>query len=411
MQQEQANQHILSEGQLLSERRYDIDAVRVLAFGLLIFYHIGMFYVQDWGWHVKSAYQYTWLQDVMGFFNQWRMALLFTISGMATAIIMHKQQPGFIAQRMKQLGVPLVFGMLVVVVPQAYFEAKANGAFEGGFFKFWLAYLSLQSWPEGAFAGSDPGVTWNHLWYLPYIMFYTLALYGIRLIFEKAKLTFFSKINSFHVGGWIATFILVLMLCGTFIYPSFPYRSHALTDDWYTHSLFFSFFVFGYLLIRSDSVWEQMKKHKLRFLLVAIAAYLAMRVVNAMMTEDSSFLMSSLQLFCLYLNRVMWIMTILAFAYSCLNKPAKWLSYGNSAVFSWYILHQTVIVVLGAWLSPFTLGGPIEFMFVFLGTVLSCLAIHHYVIRPVPLLHPVFGVTGKHDKTQHNQQLQVIRDH
>jgi hypothetical protein len=54
-------------------RRYDIDALRVFAFGLLILYHVAMFYVADWGWHVKSAYQAEWLQLPMTVVNQWRM--------------------------------------------------------------------------------------------------------------------------------------------------------------------------------------------------------------------------------------------------------------------------------------------------------------------------------------------------
>ena len=32
----------------------------MLAFGLLIFYHIGMYYVSDWGWHIKSQHQSEW---------------------------------------------------------------------------------------------------------------------------------------------------------------------------------------------------------------------------------------------------------------------------------------------------------------------------------------------------------------
>ena len=36
-------------------RRYDLDWLRVFAFGMLILYHVGMFYV-TWGWHVKSRY-------------------------------------------------------------------------------------------------------------------------------------------------------------------------------------------------------------------------------------------------------------------------------------------------------------------------------------------------------------------
>jgi peptidoglycan/LPS O-acetylase OafA/YrhL len=35
------------------ERRYDLDWLRVLAFGLLIFYHTGMFFV-EWEWHIKN---------------------------------------------------------------------------------------------------------------------------------------------------------------------------------------------------------------------------------------------------------------------------------------------------------------------------------------------------------------------
>jgi len=42
-------------------RRFDIDALRIFAFSLLILYHVGMFYVQGWGWHVKSAYQFAGL--------------------------------------------------------------------------------------------------------------------------------------------------------------------------------------------------------------------------------------------------------------------------------------------------------------------------------------------------------------
>jgi hypothetical protein len=43
--------HFAAQGQ---ERRVDLDWVRIGAFGLLIFYHVGMLYV-SWGFHIKSA--------------------------------------------------------------------------------------------------------------------------------------------------------------------------------------------------------------------------------------------------------------------------------------------------------------------------------------------------------------------
>ena len=37
------------------QRRHDLDWVRVCAFGLLVLYHVGMYYV-TWDWHVKSPH-------------------------------------------------------------------------------------------------------------------------------------------------------------------------------------------------------------------------------------------------------------------------------------------------------------------------------------------------------------------
>lgn len=43
----------------LTGRQYGLDWLRIGAFGLLILYHIGMFFV-PWGWHVKAAEPVEW---------------------------------------------------------------------------------------------------------------------------------------------------------------------------------------------------------------------------------------------------------------------------------------------------------------------------------------------------------------
>src|SRR3546814_3567935 len=42
----------------LSPRRHDLDWLRIIAFGLLILYHMGMFFV-TWDWHVKRSEEHT----------------------------------------------------------------------------------------------------------------------------------------------------------------------------------------------------------------------------------------------------------------------------------------------------------------------------------------------------------------
>ena len=105
------------------QRRYDIDWLRTLAFFILIAYHIGMYYVFEWGWHIKSDQQSVWLQDVMILSNQWRMSLLFFISAMALSLYqLRNPNQGIIGLRSKRLLLPLAFGMLVIVPPQLYVE-------------------------------------------------------------------------------------------------------------------------------------------------------------------------------------------------------------------------------------------------------------------------------------------------
>ena len=45
-----------------STRRYDLDWIRVGAFGLLILYHVGLVY-GVYGWHVHSVHTFEWMRE------------------------------------------------------------------------------------------------------------------------------------------------------------------------------------------------------------------------------------------------------------------------------------------------------------------------------------------------------------
>lgn len=92
-------------------RRYDIDSLRVIAFALLIFYHVGMFFV-PWSFHIKNSVIYEGTVFPMLFLNQWRLALLFVISGMGTYYALTKRSAiQFAIERHKRLLIPLIVGI------------------------------------------------------------------------------------------------------------------------------------------------------------------------------------------------------------------------------------------------------------------------------------------------------------
>jgi glucan biosynthesis protein C len=67
------------------ERRFDLDWIRIAAFGLLILYHIGMVFV-PWSYHVKSTHLIAGLEPALQMLNPWRLSLLFVVAGAATHV-------------------------------------------------------------------------------------------------------------------------------------------------------------------------------------------------------------------------------------------------------------------------------------------------------------------------------------
>ena len=156
-----------------------LDLLRVAAFALLIPYHVGMYYV-SWDWHVKSPAASSALEPFMLLSSPWRLGLLFFVAGAACATLYAKRGrwAGFARERSRRLLLPLVFGMAVIVTPQAYFEVLTKAPQllpgDGGYLDFWAAYLQGGRFCHGNDCISVP--TWNHLWFLPYLWVYALLL-------------------------------------------------------------------------------------------------------------------------------------------------------------------------------------------------------------------------------------------
>jgi len=375
-------------------RRYDIDFLRVFAFSLLILYHVSMLYAEGEGWHVKSAYQTDALNIPRLLVNQWRMPLLFIISGLAISFVWHKYSAGqFAARRIQRLMVPLFFGMAFIVAPQCYYEALGKGIIEPGFLRFMGQYLTFQDFPGEAWAGEEQiHWTWNHLWYLPYLLFYTLLLIPIAKLLDGPLRGFRNWFQGLR-GVWVIVIpIIPLMIYGSYIYPSFPYISHALLDDWYAHAMYFTFFLMGYLIGRDAGFWTELVRIRKATLGLAATFFVLFMLRIEFMPEEPSFLLEKAGALIIYLNRWLWIITIFGWGHHLLNRPMKYLPYATEAVFSWYILHQTITVVVGFELGKWAVGPVVEPIVVLVATFGGCFLLHEFIIRRSRILRPLFGL-------------------
>ena len=374
-------------------RRHDIDALRALAFGLLILYHLSMLYVLDWGWHVKSVYQGEWLQWPMLFLNRWRMDLIFLISGIAAAFLLKPDQAGrFSLQPTWRLLLPLVFGMVVIVPIQPYAQGVSNGLVQPGFWRFYIDYLTrAHPWPAQAFDGWAQGMTWNHLWYLAYLWIYTLAL------------ALLAKPLASKAGRRLGTMFTGLRGAKLMLLPAFPFLVYTLTlqplfpdngdfvHDWYRNAVYFTIFLYGYLIARDDGFWAEALRLRRKSLATALLLFVPYIAMVAWLPDDAP--IWQLDILWTLRNLYIWTMllAILGWAHALLNKPFRWLPWANESVYPWYILHQSLIVGLAYWLIPKHLGPVLEPIVVLAGTVVGCFAISE-VIKRVNWLRPLFGL-------------------
>lgn len=371
-------------------RRYDLDWLRVIAFGLLIFYHIGMYYV-TWGWHIKSPHAGPAAEPLMLLLNPWRLSLLFLISGVALRFAADKADSlkAFMGRRFFRLFVPLLFGMLVIVTPQAYFELLAKGEIEPGYLAFWAQYLA----GEDSFSVTVP--TWNHLWYVVYLLAYSLIIIPLMPLVRRLATWLdgagFERLMS---GGRL--FIIPALLFVAYRFTTdmaFPQETHDFVHDWGAHARYGSYFLIGLLIAKHDGFWRVLAAtwRMGAGLVVALAIVLSSLWAHwDWVAEQPVLLAVARALRPLYA----WAMiaTLMGVAQAYLNRPSPSLSYLTTAIFPYYILHQSLIVVIGVGASSLGLAVGPEFLLVLVGTVVGCAGLYELLIRRLPFVRPLFGV-------------------
>ncbi|WP_232073913.1 acyltransferase family protein [Spirosoma aureum] len=381
-------------------RRYDLDWLRVIAILTLLFYHTGMIYV-SWGWHVQSKATSPEFELVMRWLHRWRMPLLFFISGAGTYFALRKRSFGsYAGERVRRLFVPLVFGMFVIVPPQIYFEWLFRGRFAGSYGEFYPEVFQFQPYQDG---GAGGAFSWHHLWFVAYLFLYSLVSIPVfRWLKSNSGQQFVDRIGRLiaRPGGalWLVGLLLLNdVLLGGF----FPNETHALVNDWAYFMKNLILFWLGYILISRRDFWQAITDQRHYFLigtvLCTIILYGARPFFGLDPDDDTVLLRTLISFNGLGLTWFSVLMTI-AYGYRYLNVNPTWrgrpvLPKLNEAVYPFYILHQTVIVMIGYYvLTQMNLGIYAGFLTISLSSLVVCIAIYVLVVRPFKLTRVLFGL-------------------
>jgi glucan biosynthesis protein C len=365
------------------DRLYFLDWLRIAAFGLLVVYHVSMYYV-TWNFHVKSPFASDTLEPWMKLSSPWRMSLLFLISGAVTSLLLANKPSGFMRSRSRRLLLPLFCGVVLIVPPQPYFEVIQKFAYDGRYFDFLRLYFAGYT---GFCANGKCLVlpTWNHLWFLPYLWAYTLLLWLMLRIRPGLLDSLTGQVTRLLSGArllWVP--ILWILLLRWTLFKRFP-ETHDLVHDWFWHAVYLSVFLAGAVFVRTPGIWARAAYWRWHALTLAMLAWaiFATHAVHGMGHGQRGIVAVQ-----------QWgaLIAALGFGYQHLNADHPWRAYLNEAVFPVYIVHQTLIIGLSQWIKPWQWPPIWEGPFLVLVTFASSVCIYEGV-RRVSLVRPWLGLT------------------
>lgn len=361
-------------------RRADLDWLRVIAFGLLILFHVGLVYA-PFDWHIHSHYSADWLRLGIFVTGPWRLTLLFLISGAALRLMSRRKTAGeVLGARLKRLVPPALFGILVLVPPQAFIEASTKGWWGGDFLGWWLHEFTPQGLAEG--------LPVNHVWFVLYIGLYSLLA---TAFVAMPRLT--DRLGRVVEGvlrgpGLLLAPVACLFLARQGLFLRYGISNH-INDDWYNHAVSFGMFMLGFLMVGRVEVWAALARWRWASLGLAALSLPLLVALNIMPPTAPEPWWTSLAFAA---DQWATIAAILGFGAKHLsNRDGPLLRYLTQAVFPCYLAHQTILVAATWMIRGYNLPAPLEAGSLTAITVLGCLATYE-VVRRVNWLRPLFGL-------------------
>lgn len=349
---------------MTSERRHDIDWLRVIAIGLLLIYHIAIIF-QPWAMligFIKSDEPVEALWIPMTMLNVWRIPLLFYVSGMGLYFAMRKRNwKQLFLERTKRILLPFTFGIMAIVPLHLFLFQK--------YYNLPLGYYPHQ----------------GHLWFLGNIFVYVLLLLPLFYYLKKQKNGKIKRALSILMSNPGAPLLISLFFVieVSLLKPQI-FALYAQT----LHGFFYGFlaFFFGFLLVYSgESFWRTVLKWKWLYTVLALILY-GIRFV-LFETQASGYL-TAIESNC-------WIFGIFGFGHQYLNKPSKTLSYLSQASYPVYIIHMFVLYAGALFILPLKIPILLKFICIVTFTGLVCYLIYEFIIRKIGFLTPLFGLKQK----------------
>ncbi len=235
--------------------------------------------------------------------------------------------------------------------------------------------------------------TWMHLWFVTYLLVYTLLIAAVIAWAPRFTRRTRAWLEQTLGGALLLPLpILAIYLIRRYLPPGWI-DTHGLVDDWSAHAVYLLAFLFGFLLHRSDIIRAAVSRWWPTGLLVGLASYGGIVLFELRWPGNVPVPEEWRPLFGLLRAGQMWgtVVGLVGLADRYLNRNHRLRPVLVEAVFPFYIIHQTIILVVGYWLLPTQTGALSRFAILVATTWGGCF-VFYLVGRRIRWLRPLIGL-------------------
>jgi len=378
-----------------TQRQTYLDWLRILSILGVLLFHSAMPYDQgDW-WHIKNKETSDIMMEIVFFMHLVRMPVLFFISGTVSYYMMQNRSSlGFIGLRFRRLFIPLLVGMFIIVPPQIYMERLTQG-FKGNFWDFYPSVFKFVPYPKGSFS-------WHHLWFIAYLFIYDLVFAPIFawLVGPKSE-RFRESLAVLAKSKWV----YLLAVPGIMWYALLAWKlpeTNDLAHDGCYFVYWLLFVLVGFVCILQPKLMDSLQRNRRFALTIGFASLMLMNYMrwNKIEPDNINWHFQGEFFYAAFraLRAVIgwgWVLALIGYGKHYLNYKHRSLNYLNQAVYPFYILHQTVIVILSYYLVQAQETILMKYIFTVAATFFISVLIYHLFIQPFGVMRFLFGMKPK----------------
>ena len=318
----------------MSKRIHYIDNLRWMTVSLLIVFHAAIAY-NTWG---EANYiffkEIKPIAAIVSFISPWFMPLMFLLAGVSARFSLQKRSMGgFIRERFLRLGIPFVFGLLVINPVLSYIADVTHNDYSGNFFEHYGVFFTKFT----DLTGYDGGFTLGHFWFLGVLILVSLlSCVVIKLLGEvsgRKKAAVGIVLAVFSAAAFDISFLGKRIPTYLFVY------------------------LLGYYVFSDRDFVKKLAEYKLPITALFLAACTANTVLFIFVGKYET-----VNTVCNYASFVFALPALFCIGHDHLDFTGRFSGFSSRISYVFYILHFPIVILCQYFLSRAGLGIIVNFV-------------------------------------------------